>query len=41
MACLSYFPNPVGYQDSVISRMDLIHVKKALIDHQIEKLMDF
>lgn len=41
MACLSYFPNPVGYQDAVISRMDLIHVKKALIDQQIEKLMDF
>ncbi len=41
LACLSYFPAPVGYQNQTLSRLDLIYVKKRLIDTQIEKLMNY
>lgn len=32
MACLTYFPSPVGYQGLSISRLDLIETKRQLLN---------
>jgi hypothetical protein len=39
MACLTYFPGTVNYQNYSIRRLDLINMKKKLLDIQMDKLL--
>ena len=38
MACLTYFPSPVGYQGLSVARLDLIDTKRQLLNQQLEVL---
>ena len=38
MACLTYFPSPVGYQGLSVARLDLIETKRQLLNSQLDVL---
>jgi hypothetical protein len=38
MACLTYFPSPVGYQGLSVARTDLIETKRKMLNQQLDVL---